>query len=312
MNTTLPPALDADSHTLHALHGACGRIAVYAGGAGPPVLLVHSINALASVAEVRPLFEALCQDHSVYALDLPGYGLSDRLPRAYTVGDMCAAVLQVAQWVSEQHPGQPLQVLAVSLSCEFVARVAQQSPATFASLALVSPTGFRGGKSLRKPAGSTLFMGGFDRFLRRPGPAWGRFLFRQLSRPSVVRYFLQRTWGGKNIDETLWAYAVRCAHVDNAEQAPLSFLSGGLFSADMHNVYESLSLPVWVVHGTRGDFTDYRALNLVRDRPNWQVTVLQAGAMPYFEDIGAFMASYRAFLTQGAKRSRSQPLASGV
>ena len=312
MNTTLPPALDADSHTLHALHGACGRIAVYAGGAGPPVLLVHSINALASVAEVRPLFEALCQDHSVYALDLPGYGLSDRLPRAYTVGDMCAAVLQVAQWVSEQHPGQPLQVLAVSLSCEFVARVAQQSPATFASLALVSPTGFRGGKSLRKPAGSTLFMGGFDRFLRRPGPAWGRFLFRQLSRPSVVRYFLQRTWGGKNIDETLWAYAVRCAHVDNAEQAPLSFLSGGLFSADMHNVYESLSLPVWVVHGTRGDFTDYRALNLVRDRPNWQVTVLQAGAMPYFEDIGAFMASYRAFLTQGAKRSRSHPLASGV
>ena len=312
MNTTLPPALDADSHTLHALHGACGRIAVYAGGAGPPVLLVHSINALASVAEVRPLFEALCQDHSVYALDLPGYGLSDRLPRAYTVGDMCAAVLQVAQWVSEQHPGQPLQVLAVSLSCEFVARVAQQSPATFASLALVSPTGFRGGKSLRKPAGSTLFMGGFDRFLRRPGPAWGRFLFRQLSRPSVVRYFLQRTWGGKNIDETLWAYAVRCAHVDNAEQAPLSFLSGGLFSADMHNVYESLSLPVWVVHGTRGDFTDYRALSLVRGRPNWQVTVLQAGAMPYFEDIGAFMASYRAFLTQGAKRSRSHPLASGV
>jgi hypothetical protein len=137
-------------------------------------------------------------------------------------------------------------------------------------------------------------------------------LFRQLSRPSVVRYFLQRTWGGKNIDETLWAYAVRCAHVDNAEQAPLSFLSGGLFSADMHNVYESLSLPVWVVHGTRGDFTDYRALNLVRDRANWQVTVMQAGAMPYFEDIGAFMASYRAFLTQGAKRSRSQPLASVV
>jgi pimeloyl-ACP methyl ester carboxylesterase len=248
----------------------------------------------------------------VYALDLPGYGLSDRLPRTYTVGDMCAAVLQVAQWVAEQHPGQPLQAVGVSLSCEFVARVAQQSPGTFASLALVSPTGFRGGKPLRQPAGSTLFMGGFDWFLRRPGPAWGRFLFRQLSRPSVVRYFLQRTWGGKNIDETLWAYAVRCAHVDNAEQAPLSFLSGGLFSADMHNVYESLSLPVWVVHGTRGDFTDYRALNLVRDRPNWQVTVMQAGAMPYFEDIDAFMASYRAFLTQGAKRSRSQPLASGV
>lgn len=297
MNTPLPPALQAD---LHTLSGDNGRIAVYAGGSGPPVLLVHSVNALASAAEIRPLFEALRQDHSVYALDLPGYGLSDRLPRAYSVGDMCSAISQVAQWVAHRHSGQPMQALGVSLSCEFVARVAQQSPALFAALALVSPTGFRGGKSLRQPAGSTFYMPGFDGFLRRPGPAWGRFLFRQLSRPSVVRYFLRRTWGGQQIDETLWAYAVLTAKLPNAEQAPLSFLSGALFSADMHNVYESLRLPVWVVHGTRGDFTDYRALDLVRDRPNWQVTVMQAGAMPYFEDIGAFMAAYRAFMLQVA------------
>ncbi|WP_158273208.1 alpha/beta fold hydrolase [Limnohabitans sp. WS1] len=292
MNTPLPPALPAE---LHHLRGASGRLAVYAGGLGPPVLLVHSVNALASAAEIRPLFEALRQDHSVYALDLPGYGLSDRLPRAYSVADMCAAILLVAQWVAKRHPGQPLQAVGVSLSCEFVARVAQQSPDLLAALTLVSPTGFRGGKSLRKPEGSTFFMAGFDQFLRRPGPGWGRFLFRQLSRPSVVRYFLRRTWGGQQIDETLWAYAVRTAHVPNAEQAPLSFLSGGLFSADMHNVYESLRLPVWVVHGTRGDFTDYRALDLVRHRPNWQVTVMQAGAMPYFEDIETFMAGFRAF-----------------
>jgi pimeloyl-ACP methyl ester carboxylesterase len=278
--------------------------------------LVHSVNALASAAEIRPLFEALRQDHSVYALDLPGYGLSERLPRAYSVEDMCDAINQVAQWVTLRHPGQPLQAVGVSLSCEFVARVAQQPPGLFSALALVSPTGFRGGKSLRQPAGSTLFMAGFDRFLRRPGPGWGRFLFRQLSRPSVVRYFLRRTWGGQNIDETLWSYAVRTAQVPNAEQAPLSFLSGGLFSADMHDVYESLRLPVWVVHGTRGDFTDYRALDLVRDRPNWQVTVMQAGAMPYFEDIDTFMAAYRAFMVQaamqpliGALWSDSPPLA---
>jgi pimeloyl-ACP methyl ester carboxylesterase len=299
MKHPLPQAFNAE---LHDLSGDAGRIAVYAGGSGPPVLLVHSINALASAAEIRPLFETLRQGHSVYALDLPGYGLSDRLPRVYTVDDMCDAIRQVAQWVTQRHPGQPLQAMAVSLSSEFVARVAQQMPDLFAALVLVSPTGFRGGKSLRQPAGSTLFMAGFDRFLRRPGPGWGRFLFRQLSRPSVVRYFLRRTWGSQQIDETLWAYAVRTAQVPNAEQAPLSFLSGGLFSADMHNVYESLRLPVWVVHGTRGDFTDYRALDLVRDRPNWQVTVMQAGAMPYFEDIDSFMASYRAFEASACSR----------
>ena len=159
MNQALPPALSADLHTLSA---AAGRIAVYAGGSGPPVLLVHSINALASAAEVRPLFEALRPDHSVYAIDLPGYGLSERLPRAYTVGDMCSAIRHVAQWLAQRHPGLPLQVLGVSLSCEFVARLAQETPSLFSSLALVSPTGFRGGQSLRQPAGSTLFMAGVD------------------------------------------------------------------------------------------------------------------------------------------------------
>lgn len=106
MTTPLQPALQGD---LHTLSGDAGRIAVYAGGSGPPVLLVHSVNALASAAEVRPLFEALRHSHSVYAMDLPGYGLSDRLPSAYRVGDMCSAIEQVAQWVVQRHPGQPLR-----------------------------------------------------------------------------------------------------------------------------------------------------------------------------------------------------------
>ena len=139
MSHPLPQPLQAEVHTLY---GAAGAVAVYSAGSGPPVLLVHSINALASAAEVRPLFEAMRHDNSVYALDLPGYGLSDRLPRAYTVADMCNAIKMVAEWVSQRHLGQPLQVVGVSLSCEFVARVAQQSPCLFNALALVSPTGF--------------------------------------------------------------------------------------------------------------------------------------------------------------------------
>lgn len=293
MNHLLPKPLNAQSHTLQ---GTAGAVVVYEGGSGPPVLLIHSINALASAAEIRPLFEALRQEHSVYALDLPGFGLSDRLPRAYTVDDMCSAVQMTAQWIVQRHPQQALMAFGLSLSCEFLARVAQQSPQWFHCLILISPTGFRSGKSLRQPKGGTMFMPMFDQFLRRPGPGWGRFLFRQLTRPSVVRYFLRRTWGGPQIDETLWAYAVSSAHVPHAEQAPLSFLSGGLFSTDIHNIYESLQMPIWVVHGTRGDFTDYGALSLVRDRSHWHITVMQAGAMPYFEDINGFMAGLSKFL----------------
>jgi hypothetical protein len=53
---------------------------------------------------------------------------------------------------------------------------------------------------------------------------------------------------------------------------------------------------VWVSHGVRGDFTDYRGLHIVRGRPNWSVDVFQTGAMPYFEVPAQFNAAFDRFL----------------
>ena len=123
-------------------------------------------------------------------------------------------------------------------------------------MALVSPTGLRGTRPRRGAPGSTRFLPRFYRALR--GPGWGPWLFRGLTRPGVIRYFLERTWGSKRIDEQLWAYDVLTARAPGAWYAPLYFLSAGLFSADIFAVYEGLTPPVWLSHGVRGDFTDYR------------------------------------------------------
>ena len=58
-----------------------------------PILLVHSINASGSAAEVEPLFEHYRATRPVYALDLSGFGLSSRADRAYTPRLMTDAVL---------------------------------------------------------------------------------------------------------------------------------------------------------------------------------------------------------------------------
>jgi hypothetical protein len=51
-------------------------------------------------------------------------------------------------------------------------------------------------------------------------------------------------------------------------------------------------------HGVRGDFTDYRGKSLVKDRGNWQITVVQTGAMPYFEVPVEFFKAFDAFLAR--------------
>ena len=66
-------------------------------------------------------------------------------------------------------------------------------------------------------------------------------------------------------------------------------MAGRLFSTDVNALYEALRCPVWVSMPTRGDFTDYRLRSSVQDRPNWQFHAITGGALPYFEDLPAFV-----------------------
>lgn len=86
------------------------------------------------------------------------------------------------------------------------------------------------------------------------------------------------------------------ARQPGARFAPLWFLSGGLFSQDIHRIYEALTQPVWMSHGVLGDFKDFRGRRLVRDRGNWSTTVYPTGALPYFEVPMAFVQDFDAFL----------------
>ena len=291
MTAILPPAVSGERFEFT---GRAGRLAVYVAGEGPPLLLVHSVNAAASAAEVKPLHEHYRASHRVFSIDLPGYGFSERSDRAYTPRLMTDALHDTLAQIQARCGNAPVDALAVSLSCEFLARAAAESPSAFRSVALVSPTGFRGRGALRSAPGSTRGMSWLYRVLR--GPGWGDALFRALTRPNVIRYFLRRTWGSQTIDEALWQYDVLTTRQPGAEHAPLHFLSAYLFSADIHTIYETLALPVWMSHGVRGDFTDYRGKSIVAARPNWRFSVFETGALPFFEVPAEFIAAYDAFL----------------
>jgi pimeloyl-ACP methyl ester carboxylesterase len=290
----LPPAVSGERfHT----QGSAGGVACYVAGSGPPLLLVHSVNAAASAAEVRPLHEHYRASRTVYSVDLPGFGASERSDRVYSPRLMTDALLQLLDAiVARGHAGQ-IDALAVSTGCEFLARAASEHPERFRRLALVSPTGLRGNVPRRGPAGATRALPWLYRLLR--GPDWGGALYRGLTRPAVIRYFLRRTWGSKSIDEQLWAYDVLTARLPGAEYAPLFFLSAGLFSADILSVYESLTQPIWLSHGVRGDFTDYRGRRWLEACGNWRFSVYPTGALPFFELPERFIADFDRFIGAG-------------
>jgi pimeloyl-ACP methyl ester carboxylesterase len=291
---TLPRALDAD---LHETTGRAGRLAYYVGGDGPPLLLIHSINAAASAYEVKPVYDRMRTFRRVYSVELPGYGHSDRSSRHYDIRLFTDAVHDMLDLIERETSNQPVDALALSLSSEFLARAAVEKPERLRTLAFVTPTGFSKGSTrahggLRKKASRE--MPGLHKVLSFP--LWGHGLYSLLTSKRSIRYFLERTWGSKQIDDQMVEYDYITTHQPGAEHAPFAFLSGRLFSSDIRDLYERLTQPVWMPHGTRGDFKDFSGVDLVAKRPNWTVQPFDAGALAHFEWPDEFAASYRRFL----------------
>lgn len=287
----LPAAVSGEDRVLR---DRAGTIVLSVAGEGPPMVLLHSVNAAASAAEVAPLHEWARDRFRVYTPDLPGFGRSERSRRRYTPRLYTDAILDVLDHIAREDP-RPVHALALSTSAEFLARAALERPQGFASLSLVTPTGFdRRAVRRRGPPGSTREL----RWLKRlfAVPAIGGNAFRLLARPAVIRYFLERTFGRKEIDETLWRYCCRTVRAPGASFAPLAFLAGSLFSNDVRNVYEALGQRSWLAHGTRGDFRDFTEADWASRAANWTVEAFPTGALPWFEAREEFLRAWAMFL----------------
>ncbi|MEM1263260.1 MAG: alpha/beta hydrolase [Pseudomonadota bacterium] len=286
----LRPALEAD---LVGFDSEAGELKYYEAGEGLPLLLIHSINAAGSAYEVKPIFDHYRATRRIYALDLPGFGLSERSDRRYDIALYTSAISAMTNRIVAKHK-QPIDALALSLSSEFLARAAMQAPETYRRLALVTPTGFRASDANRRAAPMSSREIGWLSGLLSLG-SFGSGAFNLLTKPRSVRYFLKKTFGSDSIDEGLWEYAVATAGQPGAEYAPLAFISGRLFANDIRTVYEGLKMPVFLGHGTRGDFTDFRGADWARNEVNWTIRAFMTGALPHFETPDRFFAALNLF-----------------
>jgi pimeloyl-ACP methyl ester carboxylesterase len=295
----LPKALDAERADIPSQAGSIGYYRSRAKNAAePPLLLVHSINAAGSAYEMKPIFDRFRDRRSVYALDLPGFGFSDRSDREYSPRMMTDAVHAIAELVRKEENAETIDVAALSLGCEYAARAAAERPGHFRTLCLISPTGTDSRAPYYGPPGSNRGKAVLYALFRNP--LWSRGFFTMLTSRVSIRYFLKKTYGRDEINEDLLEYDYMTTHQPGARHAPYRFVSGYLFSNDITRIYDALALPVLVVHGVRGDFVDYKGLEKFRSKPGWRIEVMQTGALPHFEMPGEFLRYYDAFLaTQG-------------
>ena len=219
-------------------------------------------------------------------MDLPGFGTSDRSDRRYESALYVAAIHDILDTIAADVGAEPIDALAVSLGSEFLARAATERPERIRSVALVTPTGFsRTYATLDGPQPGTREVPGLYRFFTVP--LWSQAFYDLLVSRRSIRYFLQRTFGSKTIDEGLLAYDYLTAHQPGAKNAPYAFVSGRLFSRDIQSVYQRLGMPVWVPHATRGDFKDFSAADWTASRPNWRCSLTMPAPCPISNGPGS-------------------------
>ncbi|KAA2238061.1 alpha/beta fold hydrolase [Salinarimonas soli] len=296
---TLPPAIDGERTTTLR---RSGPLSYYVRGEGEPILLIHSINAAASAYEMRPLAHAL-QGRKVYVPDLPGFGFSDRSNRDYTIRLYTDAIHDMLDVIAHDEGEGAIDAVALSLSSEFLGRAAVERPAAFRTLAMITPTGFERGSSTRRgQTGSSREIPGLYKALT--APPWHTGLFNLLVSRRSIAFFLKRTFGSDNFGRDLLDYDYATSHQPGAENAPYAFVSGRLFARDIRTIYEALTLPVCVLHATRGDFKDFSEADWARARANWDFQAFDAGAMVHFEQLKPLLSAYEAFL---ARSGQPQP-----
>ncbi len=251
-------------------------------GNGRPIVLIHSVNAAASAFEMGPLFAHFRGKRPVYALDLPGFGFSDRPDRVYTAQYFSESILNFM----ETRVKQAADVIALSLGCEFVARAALSQPNLFHSLAFISPTGF----NMRDAGSATQRAAMQNRSETTYGwlanPLWAQALYDLIaSRPSL-EFFLKRSFIGPIMPGWI-DYAYVTSHQPGAKNAPLYFVSGSLFTPDVRTrFYEKLKTPTLVIYDRDG-FSRFDTLNdLLGQNPNWRaVRIVPSLGLPQFEKL---------------------------
>ncbi len=250
-------------------------------GSGKPLVLVHSINAAGSAYEMRPIFQHYRGTRPVYALELPGFGFSERSDRSYSYMLYKDAILDFVTDVV----GEPVDLVALSLSCEFAARAALEQPDSFHSLVMISPSGFTSRENKVASQKASQNNSSDTAYQLFANPLWSQAFYDLLATRVSIRYFLRQSFEGP-IDEGLAAYGYVTTHQPGARYAPLYFVSGKLFSPFIReDVYEHLELPVLVIYD-RDNFVSFDTLpNLVVRRDNWQVSrVAPTKGLPHFEE----------------------------
>ena len=272
------------------------RIALTRHGEGRPVLLLHGIYPGASSFEWRHVAPALAERHRVVAVDLLGFGRSDRPAARYTPGLFQALLGDlVARVVSE-----PCAVVASGLTAAQLVALAGRDPRHITSVVLVAPTGVAYMRDPAPAASATtrLLLG---------APIVGNTVYGGLTSPKRMRRHLESIYvDDRMVTPALVQHYVRMARQPGGKHAIAALLSGKL-NVDVRAALRRVRQPTLLLWGElarQNSVERAHAFRVIKHDLEWSL-VQDAGDLPHDERPDEFNTAVRSFLERTRRWSGS-------
>jgi len=231
---------------------------------GLPIVFVHGIGAGSSSFMWRKNFDVLAQTFRVYALDLLGFGFSDK-----PAGVPYSANLYV-ELISDfiREIGGRANLVASSLGAAYAVRVADEHPELVNALILNAPAGY---STLNTRPGMT----GAAFYGLLQSPVLGTSFYNVMASERSIRDYATRTlfYDYRRVTDRLVAHLYATSHQPGAQYAIAAFLSGYL-NTDMASVFARLEQPVVLVWGKQDLSAPVAtAVELLQLNPNARIEV---------------------------------------
>jgi pimeloyl-ACP methyl ester carboxylesterase len=258
-----------------------------------PVVLVHSMHPGASSYEWRESLTAVAQRGSVFALDLLGFGASDRPALRYSPALYVSLLIDfLAEVVAA-----PAVIVAPGLAAAYAIAAADAAPERVAALVLVEPTGLV--RRHRNP-------GRLGDLLRLPLLAiWAVLTARARVRRALHRAFAEPARITNDMIDRYHASATR----PGSAHAGAALLARQL-DRDIHAEWNRLTLPALICWGSTPRSTPLADLRVFRHaRADVEGIVIEdSGDRPHEEqpdDFNALLMEFVAALPGAVRRGAS-------
>jgi len=287
-------ALGGEARFFDWKHGRIFYKTAGSGQSGVPLIFIHGVGAGSSSFMWRKNFDVLALDFRVYAMDLLGFGFSDKPSTAPYSADLY--VEQITDFIREV-TGSPVNIVASSLGAAYAIRVADEHPELIKAMVLNAPTGVD--KLSTRPG-----MSGAAFYGLLQSPVLGTSFYNVMASERSIRDYSRKHlfYDHRRVTNRVVANFYATSHQPGAQHAIAAFLSGYL-NTDTRAAFSRLTQRVRLVWGKQDQTTPLtHAVSLLEANPDAHLEVFDyCRMMPEQEHPERFNDLVRdAFLARSA------------